>query len=261
LKTRTRLLKSMRSLIEYHHSCGIAHYSSTPQVRSGLEALERCVSGAAESKYIRTETLPKPGEKPPKPEAVGGISMEELTAEVGGCRICPLHESRMTSTAGRGGKSPHLLIVGDWLVHGPGLQDDGLFGAEQDRMLDNMIHALGLAPGDVFVTNIIKCSVGASYRAATEHLAACSSYLDQQIALLRPAVICTMGSVSSQALLNTEDSLISLRGEFHRYRIADGSFISVMPTFHPTYLLKNPEMKKPTWSDLQKIGKFLAQRR
>lgn len=186
-----------------------------------------------------------------------GIGIDELAREINGCRICSLHESRKISTAGRGGRKPHLLIVGDWLVHNDLTQGNELFGTEQGLMLGNMIKALGLEPDDVFITNVIKCSVEPSYRAQSEHLSACISYLKQQIALLMPKVICTMGAVASQALLNTDKSLIGLRGTFHQYVPTDGVGIPVMPTFHPTYLMKNPEMKKPTWSDLQAIKKLL----
>ena len=263
MKTRTQFLKSIRSLIGYHQSCGIESYVSTPELQSGLQALERHAAGAPQLTPGGVKSVPEPSpvRVAENPEVFKGASLEELTAEIVQCRICPLHDSRKISTAGRGGAHPHLLIVGDWLGHDTALQGDELFGADQDRMLDNMMKALGLASEDVFITNVIKCSVGQSYRGATEHVSACTSYLTQQIVRLRPAVICTMGSVASQTLLDTDDSLISLRGVFHPYTLTDGSVISVMPTFHPTYLLKNPEMKKPTWGDLQKIGKLLAQRR
>lgn len=263
--TRTQLVKSLRSLIVYHRSCGIDYYPDTEQLRAGLKAVEdfaareTSVTGAEQKRIPSAE--PAPASPPAAAEAAspktGGIGLEELSREISGCRICPLHESRKLSTAGRGGTKPPLMIIGDWLVHDGRVQGDELFGIEQDLMLNNMIKALNLDSGDVFITNVIKCSVGPSYRPDDSHLSACAAYLKQQIALLRPAVICTMGTAASQTLLDTDESLIGLRGKFHRYNQADGIGIDVMPTFHPTYLLKNPEMKKPTWDDLQMIRKAL----
>lgn len=255
--TRTQLLKSLRSLITYHQSCGIDYYHDTEHIRSGVKALDE---------FSDRESIPEISQTKPTPRSVShktesavgaGVSVEELAREIGGCRVCSLHESRKISTVGRGGAKPRLLIVGDWLVHDTRMRGSELFGIEQDLMLDNMIKAMNLDPGDVFITNIIKCSVDKPYRAVNEHLSACVSYLKQQISLLSPKVICTMGAVASQTLLNTTDSLIGLRGKFHRYVLADGIGIDVMPTFHPTYLLRNPEMKKPTWGDLLAVRKQL----
>lgn len=262
--TRTQILKCLRSLVVYHQSCGIDYYPATEQLRSGLRLLDEF----SDDKSVQETTRVPPQIKPPAEPVVKKTetrvvqrgSVDELAREIEGCRICSLNQSRKIATAGSGGSSPQLMIVGDWLVHDRPLQGNELFGVEQDQMLGNMIRAIGLEPIDVFITNIIKCSVSPSQRPGSDHLTACVSYLKQQIALLRPKVICTMGSAASQNLLNSNESLIGLRGKFHRYVLADNVEIPVMPTFHPTYLLKNPEMKKPTWSDLQAIKKTLSVR-
>jgi DNA polymerase len=185
--------------------------------------------------------------------------MAELTAEIGRCTNCPLHRGRRVSTAGSGGLQPKLLIIGDWLCHTeerPALQEE-VFGAEQDRMLAKMIAAMGLEEGDIFVTNIIKCSVAANSTPTAGQVSACAGFLRQQITTLRPKLICTMGTAATQALLGTTGSLVQVRGRFHAYQIDRQVSIKLMPTFHPTYLLKNPEMKKPTWDDLQAVRRQL----
>ena len=255
--TRTQLLTSLRSLLVYHRSCGIDYYHDTEQLQSGLKALDELSDNEPIRKASPAKQMRQSVSKTAQTAGPKRIGVDELAREINACRICSLHESRKISTAGRGGSKPRLLIVGDWLLHHEKIQGQELFGIEQDLMLGNMIKALSLGPDDVFITNLIKCSVEPSYRAQSEHLAACVSYLKQQIALLMPKVICTMGTVASQVLLDTDRSLIGLRGTFHQYVPADGVGIPVMPTFHPTYLFKNPEMKKPTWSDLQAIRKLL----
>jgi DNA polymerase len=115
-----------------------------------------------------------------------------------------------------------------------------------------------LQPAQVFVTNLIKCAVSESIRPDEEQIDTCLGYLKQQIGLLAPRVILAMGSAASQTLLDTTRPLIDLRGRFHQYRVGEGPQIPLMSTFHPSYLLKNPEMKQPTWSDLQAVQKKLA---
>lgn len=180
-------------------------------------------------------------------------TLEELALEIQSCTICPLHRTRKVSTAGKGGSLPRLLVIGDWLVH-ESVEMETLLGSRQDQMLAKMMAAIDLDMSQVFVTNLIKCSVDASLKPDSTHIDACLSYLKQQIRVLTPQVICTMGAAPSQALLGSALPLIRLRGRFHRYRSGDDHDIPVMPTFHPSFLLKNSEMKQSTWEDLQAIG-------
>lgn len=255
--TRTQLLKSLRSLVAYHRSCGVTYYPEGGYLRSGLQVSDRFSGSGTEPAPARPATPAEP--VPPTPDSLlrTSASLAELSREIGQCRICALHLHRKVSTPGRGGSRPRLLIVGDWLVHDVPLQGDELFGIEPDGMLGNMVKAMGLAPDDVFITNLIKCSVEPRYRAQADHLAACATYLKQQIGLLCPRVICTMGTAASQTLLDLGESVVNLRSTEHRYLLADGTGIPVVPTFHPSYLLKNPEMKKPTWDDLQAVRRLL----
>ncbi len=186
--------------------------------------------------------------------------MTELAAEIGRCTNCALHQNRRISTAGTGGLQPKLLIIGDWLCHTdqqPARQTE-VFGPEQDRMLAKMIAAMGLEEGDIFVTNIIKCSVDETCTPTAGQVSACAGYLRQQITALEPKLICTMGTAATQAMLGITASLVQLRGRFYPYQIDRQKSIKLMPTFHPAYLLKNPEMKKPTWDDLQAISRQLG---
>ena len=257
--TTAELLKSLRSLVAYHHSCGIDHYRVCASLKLSLQRFEGLADQhpGAEAMAVAPESVAdKRREARDK-----ALTVDKLAEEIRQCRICPLHESRRSSTAGKGGAEPDLLVIGDWLAHDGVQQDDQIFGQAQDLMLARMIAAINLKPENVFVTNIIKCSVAGSYQADSTHVAACLSYLKQQIELLSPQVICTMGTAASQTLLNSSQSLIRLRGRFHTFHGGSGQTIPVMPTFHPSYLLKNPEMKQPTWSDLQAVKKRLTANR
>ena len=256
--TRTQLLRSLRALVAYHRSCGIKYYPGGGYLRSGLQVPDRVPGSGPNPAPARPTPAAGPAHRTPDFRLQTAAHIDELCREIGRCRICALHLQRKITTPGRGGCHPRLLIVGEWLAHGDApLQGAELYGIEQDAMVGNMVTAMGLAPDDVFITNLIKCSVEPSYRGQADHLAACASYLKQQIALLRPRVICTMGTAAAQTLLDLDESVVNLRSTQHRYLLADGTGIPVMPTFHPSYLLKNPEMKRPTWDDLQAVRKLL----
>lgn len=266
--TRVELLKSLRSLVNYHRSIGVEYYPDGDAVQSGLQSLDKVIAhtqgqtiSAPQIGKISAQTGGKndDSEKKQRKTATNG----ELEVEIRSCQSCSLFKSRSVATPGTGGSNPRLLIIGDWLtlpVNQP-VDDHLLFGLEQDRMLAKMISAMGLGTDDVFITNMIKCSVPELVNPTTKQITTCSNYIKRQIAILSPRVVCTMGTIASQMLLGSSQSLIQLRGRFHSYRLDGGSEILVMPTFHPSYLLKNPEMKKPTWNDLQVIKKSFDQSR
>ena len=257
--TAAELLKSIRSLVAYHKSCGVAHYRHSESLESGLRLLET----------IGAEGLSEKEGAPPSPAAEkfpaapkGGSdtnSLAELTKEIRGCRLCGLHQTRKISTPGHGGDHPDLLVIGDWLTHTTNDGDGALFGEQQDLMLSRMIGAMQIQPSAVYVTNLIKCSVPDSTRPDADQIATCLGYVKQQISLLSPRVIVTMGSGASQALLDSSKPLIALRGRFHSVTVGGRGQIPLMATFHPSYLLKNPEMKQPTWNDLQAVKKKLSE--
>lgn len=150
------------------------------------------------------------------------------------------------------------MLIGHWLPvpeHFTGGIDETVFGLQEDQMLARMLAAIHLTAEEVFVTNIIKCGVGPGIQPQAEHIDACSSYLQRQIKATAPELICTMGMVATRALLRLSQPLSRLRGRFHIYQGSDGREIPLLPTFHPNYLLQNPEMKKATWLDLQALEK------
>jgi DNA polymerase len=260
--TRIEFLKSLRALVNYHRSCGVAHYQNSTSIRAALSNLDALIDESYQALSVEAPiTKTHVAQQIPEIQDEGRRSaMTELAAEIGRCTNCPLHQNRRISTAGSGGLHPKLLLIGDWLRHTderPVLQDE-IFGAEQDQMLAKMTTAMGLEEGDIFVTNIIKCSVAGTVTPTAEQVSACAGFLRQQINALEPKLICTMGTAATQALLGTTGSLVQLRGRFHAYRIDRQKSVKLMPTFHPAYLLKNPEMKKPTWDDLQAIKRQLG---
>ena len=151
------------------------------------------------------------------------------------------------------------MLVGDWLRY-PGelsLPGNVQFGVEEDRMVARMLEAIHLEVEKVFVTNTIKGLVPDGCQPTSEDIRACVSYLHRQIALIEPEIICGMGLVAAKALLGGAQPLSRLRGNFHSFTVGTGKQIPVIVTYHPTFLLQNPTMKKAAWADLQSIGKYL----
>jgi DNA polymerase len=187
-------------------------------------------------------------------------TLHDLVSEVECCSRCNLSERRVVPVAGRGGEKVRLLVIGDWLAvpQGKQLPSGCLFGVEQDRMLGKMIDAIHLPRERVFVSNVIKCGIPDSVQPKAEHVHTCLTYLHRQIAILRPEVILSMGMIATRALLNRKEPLSRLRGRMHSYVGKDAQKINLIATYHPTYLLQNPEMKKATWFDLQMLEKHLG---
>ncbi len=259
---KTELVTSLRSFLGYHQSCGIEGYPADDTVKNGLKALSRRPAAGS-----RAGELSKPGNPaasgdggtfPAQQEQKKHLTVADLGEEIGRCRNCSLHRERQLSTAGSGGSGQRpvkLMIVGDWLTvfGGSAVTGGDLFGRDQDLMLSRMVEAINLTSEEIFITNVIKCSVPETRQPTSEHISSCSTYLHMQIEMLSPRLICSMGIIASRLLTAQSRPLSQQRGRFFVYKTGSGLQIPVMPTYHPTFLLQNPEMKPATWADLQAI--------
>lgn len=259
-QSRASLLQSFRSMLQYHCAIGIENYPKSKEIVSFFSTT---IEPEASHEQLGVE---KPD--PPKrqtgevetPETKPLIQLSDIAEEVESCTACDLRQKRIYPVPGKGKEKVRLLLVGDWLAAGPGdqLPPGYVFGVEQDVMLSRMLTAMNLPKQDVFVTNVIKCAVGFGCQPEALHVERCVSYLHRQIRAIRPEMICTMGMVAARALLKRTEPLSRLRSHFHDYDAGNGQTIPVMITYHPTYLLQNPEMKMATWSDLQLLAKKLG---
>ncbi|MBU1417796.1 MAG: uracil-DNA glycosylase [Proteobacteria bacterium] len=258
-----RFLQDVRSVLHCHQISSIGDYPAAPELSSFLASSER------EKTPDRTNALSLPVKRSeirvePARKKTNQGSLAEIAAEVALCKSCGLAGQRKCVTPGKGGGgSIRLFLIGHWLAvpeHFTSALEKSVFGPQEDQMLERMLAAIHLAPEEVLVTNIIKCGVGPHIQPQTEHIDACFSYLQRQIKAAAPELICTMGMVATRALLRLSQPLSRLRGRFHMYQGADGLEIPVLPTFHPSYLLQNPEMKKATWQDLQALEKRIFQK-
>ncbi|HLE01399.1 MAG TPA: uracil-DNA glycosylase [Bdellovibrionota bacterium] len=179
-------------------------------------------------------------------------SISSLEAELKACSHCKLCKTRNSVVAGEGMPNARLMFIGE----GPGEQEDlqgRPFLGRAGQLLERMIEAIGLKREDVFITNVVKCRPPENRTPEPDEIKACSPFLCRQLELIRPEVIVTLGKVAAQSHLQTEEGISELRGRFHAYRGA-----KLMPTFHPTDLLRNPALKREAWMDLQLVAKELG---
>lgn len=189
------------------------------------------------------------GRPPPRPAAVPAETLKDIRANLGECVRCGLSESRTRIVFGQGHPNARLMFVGE----GPGQEEDLAgepFVGAAGQLLTRIIEAIKLTREEVYIANVVKCRPPGNRTPQPEEIATCSPFLRRQIAAIRPLFICTLGGCAAQTLLGTKAPISRLRGRFY-----DFAGIRVLPTFHPAYLLRNPEKKREVWEDLKRLMK------
>jgi len=181
-------------------------------------------------------------DKGPAVETLGMIRKD-----LGDCRRCKLHKGRKHMVFGDGNPRARLVVVGE----GPGYEEDlqGLpFVGPAGQLLTKILAAIHLRRDEVYICNIIKCRPPGNRNPEPDEIGACIPFLRRQIRAIRPKVICALGTFAAQTLLKTNTPISQLRGNFHTYEN-----ISLLPTYHPAFLLRNPAKKRDVWEDIQKV--------
>lgn len=172
-----------------------------------------------------------------------------LEATIRECRACALCKARKQTVPGSGDRQATWLLVGE----APGADEDatGLpFVGKAGKLLDAMLAALDLnRQTGVYIANAVKCRPPENRTPESTEIDSCNHFLNQQIAWIQPEVIVALGKPAAYAVLGRDASIQSLRGNVH-YRVQDGREIPVIVTYHPAYLLRQPEEKWKTWQDL-----------
>lgn len=173
--------------------------------------------------------------------------LEALRDSIGDCRLCRLHEGRANLVFGVGNPNAELVFVGE----GPGkdedLQGEPFVGAA-GQLLTRIIEAMGFKRSDVYICNVVKCRPPENRTPQGDEMDTCKPFLLKQLDIINPRVIVALGNVAVKALLETNDGISSLRGRFHDFR-----GVKLMPTFHPAYLLRNPNDKRLVWDDMKMV--------
>jgi len=188
----------------------------------------------------------------PAPALTSAEALASIAREIAACTACPLAASRTNTVPGEGDPNARLMFIGE----GPGFNEDQQgrpFVGAAGQLLDKMIVAMGLKRDQVFILNVVKCRPPENRVPTNEEAHACAHFLDRQIAAIRPEVICLLGKTAVERILNTTNSMKSLRGAWHRFKDTP-----TLVTYHPAYLLRNPPDKAKAWEDLQMLMEKLG---
>lgn len=192
----------------------------------------------------------------PLPEATARSAADKLAviqAEIGpDCSRCKLHTlGRRQVVYGVGNPRARLMFVGE----APGEEEDKQgepFVGRAGQLLTKIIEAINLTRDQVYIANVIKCRPPGNRNPEPDEVATCEPFLFRQIDVIHPRVIVTLGKFAAQSLLRSADPITRLRGREFDYRGA-----TLIPTFHPAYLLRNPSAKREVWEDMKKVRSIL----
>jgi DNA polymerase len=175
--------------------------------------------------------------------------LEELKGVIGDCTRCKLHTQRKNIVFGVGNPDARLVFVGE----GPGRDEDlqgEPFVGKAGQLLTKIIQAIGLKREDVYIANIVKCRPPENRNPQPDEIKTCEPFLFKQLEIIKPNIICALGNFAAQTLLMSSEKITNLRGKFHNFR-----GIKLMPTYHPAFLLRNPDMKRDVWEDMKMVQK------
>lgn len=241
---------------------GFLSRPESPSRRTPAPASVRPSSPEAPRTSAPDSVRPRPpASKPARSAAETGLdlprsgrTLEEIAAEVRTCRKCDLAAGRTHAVPGEGHPHASILFVGE----GPGHDEDVQgrpFVGRAGQLLTKIIAAMGFDRSEVFIANIVKCRPPENRVPHRDESEACAPFLLEQITVLRPRVIVTLGKTAVDFFLPNVKAMSSVRGQFQEWH-----GLQVMPTFHPSYLVRNEgnrELKKMVWDDMQKVMAFL----
>jgi uracil-DNA glycosylase len=225
----TAVTDEIINMLKFMARCGCKGYDPSERTIQILEGWSLSTSGR------------------PRPE-----TLDEIRNDLGDCQRCKLWKGRNNIVFGAGNSHARLVFVGE----GPGFDEDRQgepFVGKAGQLLTKIILAMKLSREEVYICNVIKCRPPENRNPEPDEIKACFPFLKRQLEAISPDCICALGSVATNSFLEKEVFISRVRGRFFDYK-----GIKVMPTYHPAYLLRNPEKKRDVWEDVQKIMKIIG---
>jgi len=245
---RPRRNDALSAALGYFRDLGVreVHLPKSTALPAPVESAGRPVTRPPS---VQTARAPRSAvEAALSPAAHSFPDLASIQAVVASCQLCGLCRTRSRTVFADGTGRSRLMFVGE----APGADEDATgvpFVGRAGQLLTKMIEAgMGLSRSDVYIANVLKCRPPGNRNPEPAEIASCRPYLDAQIALVRPSVLVALGKFAAQFLLETEEPISRLRG-----RWGDRHGIPVMPTYHPSFLLRQPDRKKEAWEDLQLV--------
>lgn len=236
-------VKDVKTLLEYAKSLGMKEVS----IPKGAKR------AAKSGKTTASKTAKTQGQAAPVDGLADAMKLEDVRKVIGNCTRCKLCSGRKNIVFGTGNPNADLMFIGE----APGRDEDikgEPFVGRAGQLLTKIIEAMNFKREDVYIANIAKCRPPENRNPEPDEVAACIPFLIRQAEIIKPKVIVCLGSVATQNLLGTEEKITTMRGKFTSWQ-----GIPVMPTYHPAFLLRNPNMKRPVWEDMQIVMKKLEE--
>ncbi|MEW5807040.1 MAG: uracil-DNA glycosylase [Acidobacteriota bacterium] len=256
MREKKQIREQLEERLKYLQEMGIDHLGVRTLGISGIEIGDDILIGerqARESHVLQVSIRPAAESHEKMSAADDGASrgkensllLSELRMNIGDCTRCRLSAGRKHIVFGSGSPQAELLFIGE----APGVDEDiqGLpFVGRAGHLLTKIINAIEMDREQVYIANIIKCRPPGNRNPLPDEIETCVPFLIRQIEIIKPRIIVALGTVAAQILLKTTLPITSLRGRFMKY-----CDVPVMPTFHPAFLLRNPNRKKEVWEDMK----------
>jgi uracil-DNA glycosylase len=249
----------LAAVLEYLQGIGWEEvYAPAPQpaaqgaARAAATSAATAVTARAAASPRGPAVAPVGPAAPTAPPAERAARLAQVGTEASACTRCRLAEGRRTVVFGTGNPDADLMFIGE----GPGAEEDrqGLpFVGPAGQLLTRIIGAIGLARGDVYIANVVKCRPPGNRDPQPDEVAACRGFLEEQVRLVAPRVLVALGRIAAQTLLGNELPVGRMRGSW--YRVFD---VPLRVTYHPAALLRNDALKRPTWEDMQVVRDVLS---
>jgi uracil-DNA glycosylase family 4 len=195
----------------------------------------------------RDDSAPTSDEKPIQIARSPAEALSAIRTDLGDCVRCKLHRlGRKQIVYGVGNPAAEVMFVGE----APGADEDiqgEPFVGRAGQLLTKMIEAMGFRRDEVYIANVLKCRPPNNRNPEPDEIEQCEPFLLRQIASIQPKVIIALGAFAARTLLKTNDPISRLRGRIYNYRGAP-----LIPTFHPSFLLRSPGYKREAWEDLKR---------
>lgn len=250
------ILADVRAHLEYQRALGVKSIEIGSQ-DIPIPAGPHATVSSPKKQIVAAPAAPPVAKEPAKTVAAAQagqpMTLESIREEIGDCTRCKLHKGRNTIVFGEGDPKAAIVFVGE----GPGFEEDQqgrpFVGAAGQLLTDIIEKGMKIKRAEVYICNIVKCRPPNNRNPEPDEVEACIGFVKQQIRAIKPKVIVTLGNVPTQNLLGTKQGITRMRGVWQEY---EG--IPVMPTFHPSYLLRSPGEKKHVWADIQLVMKKLG---
>jgi uracil-DNA glycosylase family 4 len=252
MKDRRLVREQILEHLEFYKDLGVRWAGGSALAKQpSISRSEKKAAASASSKpgtaAVRVRTYSSMFDQIPERQE----SLDDILADLKDCKRCKLWTSRRNIVYGHGNPNADLMFVGE----APGADEDeqGLpFVGRAGQLLTKIIESIEMHREEVFICNILKCRPPGNRNPETDEIASCEQFLFRQIASVKPKVICALGTFGAQTLLRTTEPISRLRGMLIDYRGA-----KLMATFHPAYLLRNPNEKRKVWEDMLVIRNYL----